>query len=147
MLKNRSISLCFFACKVTNKFRIYKLFLAKVLWLPFFCPPLYRRLASPLVGERTVLVKVETIMKGDITAELLLLKTLEGAAFGSKLKEIAARKEFRALPGEPFIYTVGGIRDNDFPSLLMAARKAVEHGHFQTLCPVCPVLYGLQKVV
>lgn len=73
--------------------------------------------------------------KGDITAELLLLKTLEGAAFGSKLKEIAARKEFRALPGEPFIYTVGGIQDDDFPSLLMAARKAVEHGYRVFMLP------------
>ncbi|MBP5189366.1 MAG: hypothetical protein J6031_00425 [Bacteroidales bacterium] len=74
-------------------------------------------------------------MKGDITAELLLLKTLERAAFGSKLKEIAARKEFHALPDEPFIYTVGGMQDNDYPSLLMAARKAVEHGYRVFILP------------
>ena len=30
--------------------------------------------------------------KGDITAELMLLKSLEGAAFGAKLKEIAGRR-------------------------------------------------------
>ena len=85
-------------------------------------------------------------MKGDIRAELELLKSLEGAAFGIKLKEIAARKEFRALPGEPFIYTVGGkrqrvtelkegVQDDDFPSLLMAARKAVEHGYRVFILP------------
>ena len=74
-------------------------------------------------------------MKGDIRAELELLKSLEGAAFGIKLKEIAARKEFRALPGEPFIYTVGVIQDDDYPSLLMAARKAVEHGYRVFLLP------------
>ena len=67
--------------------------------------------------------------KSDITAELLLLQTLEGAAFGQKLKEIAARKEFHALLDNPFIYTVGGEQDEDYPSLLMAARKAVEHGY------------------
>lgn len=74
-------------------------------------------------------------MKGDITAELLLLKSLEGAAFGNKLKEIAARKEFHALSGEPFIYTIGEMHDNDFPSLLMAARKAVEHGYRVFILP------------
>ena len=76
-----------------------------------------------------------TMTKGDIRAELELLKSLEGAAFGIKLKEIAARKEFRALPGEPFIYTVGVIQDEDFPSLLMAARKAVEHGYRVFMLP------------
>ena len=74
-------------------------------------------------------------MKDDITDELILLKTLEGAAFGSKLKEIAARKEFRALDGEPFIYTVGSSTDPDYPSLLMAARKAVEHGYRVFMLP------------
>ena len=66
--------------------------------------------------------------KGDITAELLLLKSLEGAAFGAKLKEIAARKEFHALPDSPFIYAVGGgdqfSGEPDYPSLLMAAQKS-----------------------
>ena len=79
-------------------------------------------------------------MKSDIRAELLLLKSLEGAAFGIKLKEIAARKEFRALPGEPFIYTVGEIQDEDYPSLLMAARKAVEHGYRVFMLPNPPGL-------
>jgi len=73
--------------------------------------------------------------KGDITAELLLLKSLEGAAFGAKLKEIAGRKEFHALPESPFIYTVGGNQDDDYPSLLMAARKAVEHGYRVFMLP------------
>ena len=73
--------------------------------------------------------------KGDITAELLFLKSLEGAAFGAKLKEIAGRKEFHALPESPFIYTVGGNQDDDYPSLLMAARKAVEHGYRVFMLP------------
>ena len=84
--------------------------------------------------------------KGDITAELMLLQALEGAAFGAKLKEIAARKEFHALPDNPFIYTIGGerlrggdqrsgVQDGDYPSLLMAARKAVEHGYRVFMLP------------
>ena len=77
-------------------------------------------------------------MKSDIRAELLSLKTLEGAAFGIKLKEIAARKEFRALPDNPFIYSVGGDQDADYPSLLMAARKAVEHGYRVFMLPNPP---------
>ena len=54
--------------------------------------------------------------KGDIAAELMLLKSLEGAAFGAKLKEIAARKEFHALPESPFIYSIGG--SNQLSSVL-----------------------------
>jgi len=77
--------------------------------------------------------------KGDITAELLLLKSFEGAAFGAKLKEIAARKEFHALPDSPFIYAVGGgdqfSGEPDYPSLLMAAQKAVEHGYRVFILP------------
>ena len=77
--------------------------------------------------------------KGDITAELKLLKTLEGAAFGAKLKEIAGRKEFHALPESPFIYSIGGgdqlSNDPDYPSLLMAAQKAVEHGYRVFMLP------------
>ena len=65
----------------------------------------------------------------------MLLKSLEGAAFGAKLKEIACRKEFHALPDNPFIYTVGGNQDDDYPSLLMAARKAVEHGYRVCILP------------
>ena len=77
--------------------------------------------------------------KGDITAELLFLKSLEGAAFGAKLKEIAGRKEFHALPESPFIYSIGGgnqlSSDPDYPSLLMAAQKAVEHGYRVFMLP------------
>ena len=83
----------------------------------------------------TFAFRMKTSSKGDITAELMLLKTLEGAAFGAKLKEIAGRKEFHALFDNPFIYTVGGEQDDDYPSLLMAARKAVEHGYRVFILP------------
>ena len=71
----------------------------------------------------------QVFTKGDITAELLLLKSLEGAAFGAKLKEIAGRKEFHALQDSPFIYTIGGgnhlSSDPDYPSLLKGGRARV----------------------
>ena len=67
------------------------------------------------------------------------LKSLEGAAFGAKLKEIAGRKEFHVLQESPFIYSIGGgnqlSNDPDYPSLLMAALKAVEHGYRVFILP------------
>ena len=66
-------------------------------------------------------------------------RSLEGTAFGAKLKEIAGRKEFHALPESPFIYSIGGgdqlSSDPDYPSLLMAALKAVEHGYRVFMLP------------
>lgn len=89
--------------------------------------------------HRTFAHRMTNDNKGDITAELLLLKSLEGAAFGAKLKEIAARKEFHALPDSPFIYAIGGgdqfSGEPDYPSLLMAAQKAVEHGYRVFILP------------
>ena len=67
-------------------------------------------------------------MTNDIAAELALLHTLKGSAYVSKLKAIAARKEFHPLPDNPAILTVGGQDDPDYPNLIRAARKAVEHG-------------------
>ena len=76
---------------------------------------------------------------GDITIELMSLKTLEGAAFGAKLKEIASRKEFHVQPKFPFIYSIGGgyqlSNDPDYPSLPMTAQKAVEHGYRVFMLP------------
>jgi len=78
----------------------------------------------------TFAFRMKTSSKGDITAELMILKTLEGAAFGAKLKEIAGRKEFYALPESPFIYSIGGgnqlSNDPDYRSLLMAAQESHE---------------------
>ena len=68
-------------------------------------------------------------MTNDIAAELALLHTLKGADFVKELKAITGRREFHALEDDPCIYTVGGEQDADFPSLLAAARKAVEHGY------------------
>ncbi|MBO4800335.1 MAG: hypothetical protein J5545_00460 [Bacteroidaceae bacterium] len=70
-----------------------------------------------------------------ITAELALLKTLNGAGFIGLLKQIASRNEFHALESDPQIFTVGGDQDADYPSLLSAARKAVELGYKVYILP------------
>jgi len=74
-------------------------------------------------------------MENGITEELARLKTLQGAEFVKQLKSIAARKEFHPLEAGSNIYTVGGENDADYPSLLSAARKAVEHGYKVYLLP------------
>lgn len=74
-------------------------------------------------------------MTNDITSELAQLHLLKGAAYISKLKEISLRKEFHPLDNDPEIFTVGGEQDLDYPSLLMAARKAVEHGYRVFILP------------
>ncbi len=71
----------------------------------------------------------------DITAELAKLKTLRGSDFVGQLKIIAARHEFHALDTDPTIYIVGGETDADFPYLLNAARKAVDHGYTVYVLP------------
>lgn len=74
-------------------------------------------------------------MTNDIASELARLKALQGADFVKQLKLIAARKEFRPLDSNPDIYSVGGEQDFDYPNLLNAARKAVEHGYRVYILP------------
>ena len=74
-------------------------------------------------------------MTNDIASELSLLHTLKGAAYVSKLMEIAARKLFHPLEDDPCIFSVGGEKDADYPNLLNAARKAVEHGYQVYILP------------
>lgn len=74
-------------------------------------------------------------MENGITEELARLKILQGADFIKQLKSIAARKEFHPLDTDPDIFTVGGENDADYQSLLLAARKAVEHGYKVYILP------------
>ena len=71
----------------------------------------------------------------DITSELAKLKTLRGSDFVGQLKFITSSKAFHALLTDPDIYVVGGEDDPDFPNLLVAARKAVEHGYRVYILP------------
>lgn len=78
---------------------------------------------------------IDYIMENGITEELAKLRTLRGADFVKQLKAIAARKEFHSLVTDPDIFTVGGENDADYQSLLLVARKAVEHGYRVYLLP------------
>ena len=71
----------------------------------------------------------------DIRQELLELQTLQGIDFVRQLKLIVSRKEFRPLDTDPDIFYVGGENDADFPRLIDAARKAVEHGYRVFILP------------
>ena len=53
----------------------------------------------------------------------------------NQLKAIAGRKEFHPLEEDPCIFTVGGENGEDYPFLLNAARKAVEHGYQVYILP------------
>jgi hypothetical protein len=75
-------------------------------------------------------------MTNDIASELALLHTLKGSAYVNQLKTIAGRKEFHPLEEDPCIFTVGGENGEDYPFLLNAARKAVEHGYQVYILPI-----------
>ena len=74
-------------------------------------------------------------MTNDIASELALLHSLKGSAYVNQLKAIAGRKEFHPLENDPNIFSVGGEKDADYPFLLNAARKAVEHGYQVYILP------------
>lgn len=74
-------------------------------------------------------------MTNDIASELALLHSLKGSAYVNQLKAIAGRKEFHPLEDDPNIFSVGGEKDADYPFLLNAARKAVEHGYQVYILP------------
>ena len=74
-------------------------------------------------------------MVNDIASELKILLKLKGAAHIMKLKEIASRKEFHPLEGNPEILTVGGEKSEDYPFLLNGAKRAVEHGYKVLMLP------------
>ena len=66
---------------------------------------------------------------------LALLHELQGIDFVRQLKLITERHEFTPLPNEQFVYIVGGETSPDFANLLIAARKAVEHGYRVFILP------------
>ena len=65
----------------------------------------------------------------DLNTLLENLHIAFGSGFVWTLKEIAMHSEFKPIPGETDIYTVGGETAEDYDNLLKAARKAVELGY------------------
>ena len=74
-------------------------------------------------------------MINDIALELARLHVLRGIGFSRQLQSITMRKEFHLVKGEMCIYTAISENDDDFPSLLNAAQRAVTHGYRVFILP------------
>ena len=71
----------------------------------------------------------------DLNTLLENLHIAFGSGFVWTLKEIAMHSEFKPIPGETNIYTVGGETSEDYDNLLNAARKAVGYGYRVYMLP------------
>ena len=73
-------------------------------------------------------LSVESIPWRGLADELAELHYLHGAQFIRQLKLITEYGDFHPVEGETNIFSTGGEKNEDYPNLLDAARKAVEHG-------------------
>ena len=71
----------------------------------------------------------------DIALELARLHVLRGIEFSRQLQSITMRREFRLVKGETGIYSAISESDDDFPTLLSAAQRAVLHGYRVFILP------------
>ena len=70
-----------------------------------------------------------------IAFELARLHLLHGAEFAQQLQKITLRKEFVPVQDETDIYSAESETDDDYESLLNAARRAVERGYRVFILP------------
>ena len=71
----------------------------------------------------------------DIAKELALLHELQGADFVRQLERITSDKRFYSIENETAIFAMGDYQQEDLPSILDAARKAVAFGYRVYLLP------------
>jgi len=71
----------------------------------------------------------------DFALELARLHVLRGIDFTRQLKLITQRKEFQLVKNETDIFAAISETEEDYPSLLNAARRAVEHGYRVFILP------------
>ncbi len=71
----------------------------------------------------------------DIALELARLHVLSGADFIRQLKMLTSLTIFKPVEGEKDIFAAEGSHRQDFPLLLDAARKAVNHGNKVYILP------------
>ena len=71
----------------------------------------------------------------DVALELARLHILKGADFVSQLKKLTGLHIFKLVDGEDNIFAAEGSHKDDFPLLLDAARKAVQHGNKVYILP------------
>ena len=80
-------------------------------------------------------LSVESIPWRGLADELAELHYLHGAQFIRQLKLITEYGDFHPVEGETNIFSTGGEKNEDYPNLLDAARKAVEHGYQVYILP------------
>ena len=80
-------------------------------------------------------LSVESIPWRGLADELAELHYLHGAQFIRQLKLITEYGDFHPVEGETNIFSTGGEKNEDYPNLLDAARKAVEHGYRVYILP------------
>ena len=90
-----------------------------------------------LVGEEEFgcWMVAESIPTRDLNTLLEDLHVAFGSGFVWTLKQITSHGEFKPIPGETEIFSVGGETCEDYDNLLNAARKAVEHGYRVFILP------------
>ena len=90
-----------------------------------------------LVGEEEFgcWMVAEPFPTRDLNILLEDLHVAFGSGFVWTLKQITSHGEFKPIPGETDIFSVGGDTCEDYDNLLNAARKAVEHGYRVFILP------------
>ena len=84
--------------------------------------------------DSSVLMAAESPWRG-FAVELQDLHYLKGASFINQLKLIINSGEFFPVEGDPGIFSAISNQSDDYDNLIMAARKAVEHGYRVYLLP------------
>ena len=74
-------------------------------------------------------------MENNIALELARLHILQGADFIRQLKLLASLPDFHPVVDETGIYSMGGEQNEDYPSLINAARQLVRMGYTVFLLP------------
>ena len=85
--------------------------------------------------ETSCLLACNSIPYYELDTLLRDLHTCRGSGFINQLKLIAGHSSFTSIQDEINIYSAGGENSDDYPNLLNAARKAVEHGYKVFILP------------
>ena len=89
---------------------------------------------EPFEEDGSVLMAAETLWRG-MADELQELHYLKGAQFIKQLKLVLYYGEFHPVEGETNVYSAISEHSDDFDNLIIAARKAVEHGYRVYILP------------
>ena len=85
--------------------------------------------------EDGLMLRVESVPWRGLADELAELHYLQGVKFIKQLKLITDCGDFHPVDGETNIFSTGGEKGEDYPNLLNAAQKAVDHGYRVYILP------------